>query len=139
MSSCGLQKNHLLHSCVGCTADVTGDHHQAARVEACHHSKQIDLEPQLKVFRLICFKSRSKGCQGQVQDGISNIWIFDEGDVFLEIKRFTYQFRETFDISEIIVMRARSVTHLWKLVHQGHHSSHHRLPIIQVAYQKRII
>lgn len=50
------------------------------------------LEPQLKVFRLKFFKFRSKGCQGQVQDGVSHSWIFDEGDVSLEIKGFKFHF-----------------------------------------------
>lgn len=89
MSNCGPQK-YLLHSFVGCAADVTGDHHQAARLEARHHGSQIDLEPQLKVCRLKVFKFTSKGCQGQVQDGVSYTWIFDDGDVSLEIKGFTY-------------------------------------------------
>lgn len=96
MLSFGLQTYHLLHSCVGCTADVSGYHYQAARVEARHHRKQVDLEPQLKVFRPKFFKFRSKGCQGQVQDGVSYTWISDEGDVSLEIKGFTFQFRRTF-------------------------------------------
>jgi len=58
-------------------------------MEAGHHSGQIDLEPQLKVFRLKVFKFRSKGRQGQVQDGVSYSWIFDEGDVSLQVKGFS--------------------------------------------------
>ena len=96
MSNCGLQKDDLLHSWVGYTADVTGNHHQAGRMEACHHRSQIDLEPQLKVFRLKVFKFRSKGRQGQVQHGVSYIWISEEGDVSLEIKGFMLEFRGTF-------------------------------------------
>ncbi len=86
MCNCGLQQ-YLLHSCVGCTADVTGDHHQAARMEARHHRSQIDLEPQLKVFRLKVIKFRSKGCQGHVQDGVPYNWIWDEGVVSLKKKK----------------------------------------------------
>lgn len=123
--NCGLQK-HLLHSCVGCTADVTGDHHQAARMEARHHRSQIALEPQLKVFRLKVFKFRSKGCQGQVQDGVPYNWSLDEGDVTLKnIGGFMFQFRRTFYLSEITVeMRASLVTHICTSVHLGHDSRH---------------
>ena len=84
--SVDLKPYHLLHGCVGCTADVTGDHHQNARMKARHHSSQIDLEPPLKVFRLKDFKFRSKGRQGQIQDGVSYLWICYDGDVSLEIK-----------------------------------------------------
>lgn len=94
----GRKKYHHLHSCVGCTADVTGNHLQAARMEAGHHRSQIAVEPELKVFRLKVCKFRSKGCQGQVQDGVSYSWICEEGDVSLEIKRFMFQFRETFTL-----------------------------------------
>lgn len=82
-----LKPYHLLHSCVGCTADVTGDHRQNARTKARHHRSQIDLEPPLKVFRLKDFKFRSKGRQGQIQDGVSYLWISYDGDVSLENKR----------------------------------------------------
>jgi len=93
------REKYLLHGCVGCTADVAGDHHQAARREAGQDSGQIDLEPQLKVFRLKVLKFRSKGCQGQVQDGGSYIWIHDEGGVSLEMKGFACQFESTFYLS----------------------------------------
>lgn len=139
MPDCGLQK-YRLHSCVGCTADVTGDHHQAARTEACHHSSQIDLEPQLKISRLKLFKFRSKGRQGQVQDDVSYTCISDEGDVSLEMKGFMFQFRRTFYLPEIIVeMSASLVTHLCTSVHQGHDSQHHGQQFIQEAYQQCII
>lgn len=65
-------------------------------MEAGYHGGQIDLEPQLKVFRLKVFKFRSKDCQGQVQDGVSHSWIADEGDVSLEMKGFLFQFKRTF-------------------------------------------
>lgn len=94
MSDCGLEKSHLLHCCVGCTADVTGYDHQAARLDACHHRSQIALEPQLKVFGIKVYKFRSEGCQGQVQDGVSYGWISEDGDVSLEIKGNPFQFRE---------------------------------------------
>lgn len=136
MLSFGLQTYHLLHSCVGCTADVTGYHYQAARAEARHHRKQVDLEPQLKLFRPKFFKFRSKGCQGQVQDGVSYTWIFDDGDVSLEIKGFTFQFRRTFCISKITVVKASLVTRLCTLVHQ---SSNPWWPFIQEAWQKCIL
>lgn len=84
--SVDLKQYHRLHSCVGCTADVTGDHHQNARMKARHHRSQINLEPLLKVFRFKVFKFRSKGCQGQIQDGGSYLWICYDGDVSLEIK-----------------------------------------------------
>ena len=87
-SDFGLEKCGFLHSFVGGTADVSGNHHQAARMDAGHDADQIDLEPQLKVFRLKGFKFRSKGCQGQVQDGVSCSWICDEGDVSLQMKGF---------------------------------------------------
>lgn len=83
----GLSKYRLLHSFVGCTADVAGDRQQVVRKEACHHTGQIDLEPQLKVFRHKIFIFRSDGCQGQVQDDVSHCWVTDEGDVFLENER----------------------------------------------------
>lgn len=76
-------KTYLLHGCVGCTADVTGDHHQNARMNACHHRSQVNLEPQLKVYRLKVFKFRSKGCQGQIEDDVSHPWICYDGDVSL--------------------------------------------------------
>lgn len=101
MSDWGLEKSHLLHCCVGCTADVPGYDHQVARVDACHHLSQIALEPQLKVFRGKVYKFRSKGCQGQVQDGVSYGRISEDGDVSLEIKRIPFQFREV-----IVEMRA---------------------------------
>lgn len=94
MFICGLKKYHLLHSCVGCTADVTGNGLQAARMETGHHRSQIPVEPELKVFRPKACKFRSKGCQGNVQDGVSYTWICEEGDVFLQIKRFMVQCRE---------------------------------------------
>ena len=107
MSICGLQKYHLLHSSVGCTADVPGDHRQAARTDAGHHSSQVFLEPQLKVLRLKVDKFRSKGCQGQVQDGVSYAWISDDSDVSLEMKGFVCQLRGTVYLSQITVeMRA---------------------------------
>jgi len=135
----GLQTYYLLHSCVGCTADVTGYHHQAAGVEACHHRRQVDLEPLLKFFRFKFFEFRSKGCQGQVQDGFSYTWISDEGDVSLEIKGFTLQFRRSFCISEIIVVKASLVTHLCTLVHQGHQLSIPWWPFIQEAWHECIL
>ena len=125
MCKCGLQE-YLLHSCVGCTADVPGDHHQAARMEARHHRSQIDLEPLLKVFRLKVFKFRSKGCQGQVQDGVPHSCFLDEGDVSLKkIRGFVLQFRRTFYFSEITVeIRASFVTRICTSVHLGHDSRH---------------
>lgn len=80
----GLEKILLLHCCVGCTADVTGNHLQAAGMEASHHGSQIAVEPELKVFRVKVYKFRSKGCQGQVQDGVSYSWICNGGDVSLK-------------------------------------------------------
>lgn len=75
---------NILHSLVGFTGDVTGDHPQAARKDARHHRNQINLEPLLIVFWLKVVKLRSKGCQGQVQNGVSHIWILDEGDISLK-------------------------------------------------------
>lgn len=86
----GCQKCPRLHGFVGCAGDVTGDPNQAVRAEARHHSGQIDLEPQLKVFRAECFVFRSNGLQRHVQDGVSHCCIWDEGDVFLEIKGFLF-------------------------------------------------
>lgn len=96
MSDFGLQKHQLLHSCVGCTADIPGNGHQASRLEAGQHSDQIELEPQLKVFRIKVSKFRSKGCQGQVQDGVSNGCILDNSDVSLEMKGFKCQLMRAF-------------------------------------------
>lgn len=62
MQNVALQNNLLLHCFVGCTADVTGDRHQAVRKEAGHHSGQIDLEPQLKVFGPKIDILRRDGC-----------------------------------------------------------------------------
>lgn len=94
MFICGLKKHYLLHSCVGCTADVTGNGLQAARMETGHHRSQIPVEPELKVFRPKACKLRSKGCQGHVQDGVSYTWIRVEGDISLQIKRFMVQCRK---------------------------------------------
>ncbi len=91
MSLVCTEGTHLLHSCVGSTADVSGDHRQASRMETRHHRKQIALEPQLKTVRLKVPKSRSEGCQGQVQDGVSYAWIPDDSDVSLEIKGHIFQ------------------------------------------------
>lgn len=91
MFICGLKKHYLLHSCVGCTADVTGNGLQAARMETGHYRSQIPLEPELKVFTPKACKFRSKGCQGDVQDGVPYTWILVEGDISLQIKRFLFQ------------------------------------------------
>lgn len=93
----GLVKN-LLHSCIRCTADVAGDDHQAVRRQTGHHSGQVELKPQLIVFWLKVPKFRSKACQGQVQDGVSDSWIEDVGDVFLEMKGLVSQIQKTFDL-----------------------------------------
>lgn len=92
----------LLHSCIRLTADVPGDHYQRVLAQARHHRSQIDLKPLLKVFRVKVFKFRSKGCQGQVQDGVSNLWISDQGDVSLQEKGMMFQFRRTSYAPEII-------------------------------------
>lgn len=141
MSRSGLEK-YLLHSCVGCTADVPGDHRQAAWMEAWHQRSQIELEPLLKVFRLKFVKFGSQGSQGQVQHCVSYIIIFDEGHFFLEIKGFTFQLRRTFYISGIIVRRTTSsVMPLCTSVHQRLRlkPSHCLWQFIQEAYQKCII
>lgn len=136
MSNCGLPKCRILHGCVGCTADVTGDHHQAARMEAGHHRSQIDLEPQLKVFRLKVYKFRSKGCQGQVQDGVSYTWVADGGDVSLEMKGFIFSLGGCFSLENIEQRRTSIVAHLRNSVHPGHDSSHHQRQFIEDTYQE---
>lgn len=78
-----LAKSHLLHGFKGSTADVSGDHRQAARMNAGQHDGQIALEPPPVVFMTKGCKFASKRCQSQVQHGVPHSFVLHHGTVFL--------------------------------------------------------
>lgn len=80
---------NLLHGIVGSTADVTWDDNQAGRLETGQQNNQIDLEPQLVVARLKGGEFGGESRQGQVQHGVPNSCVFDDGDVSLRKTWFT--------------------------------------------------
>lgn len=81
-----LQRCFCLHFCVGFAADISWNHHREARPEAGQNRNQVDLAPYGPVIRPKACKFRSQRCQGQIQDGPSDFWVFNECNVSLKWK-----------------------------------------------------